>query len=109
MTNATKTAMTVRALNRVATARRVRRKPPNRQAPIPVRVHHHPDAIAMTVDHAPHHPRTRKATMTMIHSRRAISKMTFNLAPTPIWARKAVSMHSVTSQAAAQAVNLTRP
>ena len=103
------TAMNNATMARVATALLVHRKPPNRQAPIPVHVHHHPDAIAMTVDHAPHHPRTRKATMTMIHSRRAILKMTFNLAPTPIWARKAVSMHSVTSQAAAQAVNLTRP
>ena len=109
MTTAMKTATMASALNRVATALLVHRKPPNRQAPIPVHVHHHPDAIAMTVDHAPHHPRTRKATMTMIHSRRAISKMTFNLAPMPTWARKAVSMHSVTSQAAAQVVNPTRP
>ena len=103
------TAMKTATMARVATALLVHRKPPNRQAPIPVHVHHHPDAIAMTVDHAPHHPRTRKATMTMIHSRRAISKMTFNHAPTPIWARKAVSMHSVTSQAAAQAVNQIQP
>ena len=103
------TAMNNATMARVATALHVRRKPPNRQAPIPVHVHHHPDAIAMTADHAPHHPRTRKATMTMIHSRRAISKMTFNLAPMRTWARKAVSMHLVTSPVAAQAVNPTRP
>ena len=103
------TAMNNATMARVATALLVHRKPPNRQAPIPVRVHHHPDAIAMSVDHAPHHPRMRKATMTMIHSRRAILKMISNHAPMPTWARKAVSMHSVTSQAAAQAVNQIQP
>ena len=81
MTTAMKTATMARALNRVATALLVHRKPPNRQAPIPVHVHHHPDAIAMTVDHAPHHPRTRKATMTMIHSRRVILKKIFSRVP----------------------------
>ena len=104
-----KTAMKDRARSPEPTALLVHRKPPNLQAPIPVHVHHLPDAIAMTVGHAPHHLRRLKATMTMIHSRRVILKKISNHAPMPIWARKAVSMHSVTSQAAAQAVNPTRP
>ena len=83
-----KTATTVRARSPEPTALLVHRKPPNRQALIQVHVHHHPDAIAMSVDHAPHHPRMRKATMTMIHSRRAILKMISNHAPMPTWAHK---------------------
>ena len=109
MTTAMNNATMARARSPEPTALLVHRKPPNRQAPIPVHVHHHPDAIAMTVARVQQLLCTRKATMTMIHSRRAISKMTFNLAPMRTWARKAVSMHSVTSQAAAQAANPTRP
>ena len=101
-----------RALNHaptVATALLVHRKPPNRQALIPVHVHHHPDAIAMTVVRVQQLLCTHKDMMTTTVNHRVILKMTFNLAPTPTWARKAASMHSVTSQAAAQAVNPTRP
>ena len=104
-----KTATTARALNRVATVRRVPRKPPNRQARIPVRVRHLPGAIATTVARA--HPRrcTHKDTTTTTVNRRVILKKISSHAPMPIWARKAASTHSVTSPAAVQAVNLTRP
>jgi len=108
-TTATKTATTARAQNRVATARRVRRKPPNRQARIPARVRRRLDAIATTVARA--HPRRRmhKDTMTTTVNRRVTLKKISSRVPMPIWARKAASTLSVTSPAAAQRVNPTRP
>ena len=91
----------------VATDRRVRRKRPNRKARIPVRVRLNQDAIATTVARAHLHRCMRKATTTA--NRRVILKKIFSRAPTPIWARKAASTRSVTSPAAVQAVNPTRP
>ena len=93
----------------VATALPARRKRPSRKVRIPVRALHSPDAIATTADLAQQLLCTHKDMMTMIHNRHVILKMISNRAPMPIWAHKAVSMHSVTSLAAALAVNPTRP
>ena len=89
MTNATKTAMTVRALNRVATARHALHKRPNRKAHIPVRVLHSPDVIATIADRVQQLLCTHKDMMTMIHNHHVILKTISNRAPMPIWAHKA--------------------
>ena len=89
MTNATKTAMTVRALNRVATALHALHKRPSRKARIPVRVLHSPDAIATTADLVQQLLCMHKDMMTMIHNHHVILKTISNRAPMPTWARKA--------------------
>ena len=90
MTNATKTAMTVRALNREATALHARRKRPSRKARIPVRVRLHPDATAMTVARVQQLLCTHKDMMTTTVNRHVILKKIFSRVPMPTWARKAV-------------------
>ena len=109
MKTAMKTATTARAPNRAATALHAPRKRPSLKARIPVRVRRLPDAIAMTVARAHLHLSIRKATTTTTVNHRVILKKIFSRVPMPIWARKAASTHSVTSPAAAQAVNPTRP
>ena len=89
MTNATKTAMTVRALNRVATDRLVRLKRPSRKVRIPVRARLNPDATATTADRVQQLLCMHKDMMTMIHNHHVILKTISNRAPMPIWARKA--------------------
>ena len=79
MTTAMKTATTVRALNRVATALLVHRKRPSLKARIPVRVRLLPDA--MTVARAHLHLSIRKATMTTTVNRRVILKKIFSRVP----------------------------
>jgi len=74
----------------VATALLVHRKRPSRKALTLVRARPSLGAIATTVAHVLRRQRMRKATMTMIHSLLAILRMTFNLAPMPIWVPKAV-------------------
>ena len=46
---------------------------------------------------------------TMLQQKVVLSPMTFNPAPTPIWARKVVSMHLVTRTKTVACVNLIRP
>ena len=81
MTTAMTTVTMARALNRVATARRVRRKRPSLKARIPVRVHRRPGAIATTVARAHLHLSIRKATMTTTVNRRVILKKIFSRVP----------------------------
>ena len=103
------TVTMARALNRVATAQRVRRKRPSLKARIPVRVHRRPGAIATTVARAHLRRCTHKDTTTMTVNRRVTLKKISSRAPMPIWARKAASTLSATSPAAAQRVNPTQP
>ena len=106
------TATMARAQNlaqTVATALHALHKRPNRKVRIPARALHSPDAIATIADRVQQPLCTHKDMMTMIHNHHVILKMISNHAPMPTWARKAASMPSVTSPAAALAVNPTRP
>ena len=71
MTTAMTTVTMARALNRVATAQRVRRKRPSLKARIPVRVHRRPGAIATTVARAHLRRCTHKDTTTMTVNRKS--------------------------------------
>ena len=108
MTNAMKTAMTARALNRAATALHVRRKQPSLKARIPVHVRLHPDAMTVARAQRPH-TATRKLTTTMTLNHRVNLKKITNHVPMRTWVRKAVSTPLATNPAAALAVNPTQP